>query len=74
MMAQALSVLVKELQSELRQGMLGYFEPFFELVGSMAEGTRIGLANELDLVLKFKALFTLTDMIFTDRLSGFCTE
>ena len=54
-MAQALTVLVNELQSELRLGMLGDFEPFFELVGSMAEGTRIGLANELDLVLKFKA-------------------
>ena len=54
-MAQALTVLVNELQSELKEGMLGDFEPFFELVGSMEEGTRIGLANELDLVLKFRA-------------------
>ena len=55
MMAQALASLVMELQSELQHGKLMKFAPFFELVGSMAEGTRIGLANELDLVLKFRA-------------------
>ena len=55
MMAQALASLVTELQSELKHGQLMKFAPFFELVGSMAEGTRIGLANELDLVLKFRA-------------------
>ena len=55
MMTQALASLVMELQSELQHGKLMKFAPFFELVGSMAEGTRIGLANELDLVLKFRA-------------------
>ena len=43
------------LQVELKQGKLKDFIPFFELVGSMEEGTRIGLANELDLALKFQA-------------------
>ena len=55
LMAQSLAVLVQELQSELQHGKLKNFAPYFELVGSMAEGTRIGLANELDLVLKCKA-------------------
>ena len=42
------------IQSRLQKGSLKVFAPFFELVGSMAEGTRIGLANELDLGLKFE--------------------
>ena len=42
------------LQYYLNLGELRAFMPFFELVGSMAEGTRVGLANELDLALKFR--------------------
>ena len=56
MMAQALAIFVTLLQEELQKGPLAAFEPVFELVGSLAEGTRIGLANEQDLAVKFKAL------------------
>ena len=56
MMAQSLTLMVIMIQCELQQGALGAFLPFFELVGSMAEGTRIGIANELDIGMKFKAL------------------
>ena len=37
------------------QRMLPKFKPRFTLVGSMAEGTRVGLANELDISLSFDA-------------------
>ena len=47
--------LVVMIQNELNFGPLKDFLPFFELVGSMAEQTRVGLANELDLGLKFKS-------------------
>ena len=56
MMAQSLTLMVIMIQCELQQGALGAFLPFFELVGSMAEGTRIGIANELDIGMKFKEL------------------
>ena len=55
-MAQSMVLLVIMIQEELQQGALSDFLPFFELVGSIAEGTRIGLANELDLGVKFQAL------------------
>ena len=54
-MAQDLAKFVTLLEQFLQLGALKNFMPFFELVGSMAEGTRIGLANELDLGLKFKS-------------------
>ena len=54
-MAQALARFVQLLETGLQQSQLKDLLPFFELVGSMAEGTRIGLTNELDLVVKFKA-------------------
>ena len=57
-MAQDMIKLVQKLQEHLQKGSLKDLMPFFELVGSMAEGTRIGLANELDLALKFKAWMT----------------
>ena len=53
--AQELMRLVVMHQNELNFGPLKDFLPFFELVGSMAEKTRVGLANELDLGLKFKS-------------------
>ena len=54
-MAQQIAIFVQLLEKGLQQGDLKDLLPFFELVGSMAEGTRIGLANEQDLALKFKA-------------------
>ena len=54
-MAQSLLNLVLMLQVELQLGSLKLLQPFFELVGSMAEGTRIGIPSELDLGFKFKA-------------------
>ena len=56
MVAQSLASLLNELQALLQQGGLSNLGPFLELVGSMAEGTRIGLANEFDVALKFQAL------------------
>lgn len=53
MMVQDLVKFATILHKELLRGVLMDFAPFFELVGSMAEGTRIGLANELDMGLKF---------------------
>ena len=53
-MAQAMTKLVHLLQDGLQGGPLKELSPFLELVGSMAEGTRIGLANELDIHLHFK--------------------
>ena len=55
-MAHALAIFVTLLQIELQEGPLAAFEPVFELVGSLAEGTRIGLPNEQDLAVKFKIL------------------
>ena len=56
MMARDLTQLLKTLEADLRlKGALKEFRPVFELVGSMAEGTRIGLANECDISLKFDA-------------------
>ena len=57
MMVQDLVKFVAILHEELQLGVLKDFAPFFELVGSMAEGTRIGLANELDMGLKFGAWY-----------------
>ena len=55
-MAKDLLDLATTLEADLRRGAFAAFEPKFKLVGSMAEGTRIGLANELDIGLSFKAL------------------
>ena len=55
MMAQELVRFTEQLQDSISFGPMKDMGPFFELVGSIAEGTRIGLANELDLALKFKA-------------------
>ena len=55
MMAQELIRFVTLLEEHMSVGPFEDFKPFFELVGSMAEGTRVGLANELDLALKFKS-------------------
>ena len=54
-MAQALASFVQLLEKGLQKSELKDLSPIFELVGSMAEGTRIGLTNELDLAVKFKA-------------------
>ena len=54
-MAQDMVLLVQMLQDGLQRGALRDFEPSFELVGSMAEATRIGLTNELDVGVKFAA-------------------
>ena len=54
MMSHDLVELTKILQDGLQSGALKQLHPYFELVGSMAERTRIGLANEVDLGLHFK--------------------
>ena len=53
-MSHDLIMLTKSLEDGLQSGALEQWKPYFELVGSMAERTRIGLANELDLGLHFK--------------------
>ena len=54
-MAQQLADFVQLLEERLQQSELKGLVPHFELVGSMAEGTRIGLTNEQDLALKFRS-------------------
>ena len=56
LMATDLLDLASTLERDLQSGTLSGFGPKFKLVGSMAEGTRIGLANELDIGLTFEAL------------------
>ena len=56
MLVQDLIKLANSLEVYLQRGPLHEFKPYFELVGSMCEGTRLNIANELDLSLKFKAL------------------
>ena len=41
-------------------GSLKDLKPFLEVIGSIAEGTRIALANELDLNIKFRTLMSHT--------------
>ena len=53
MLAQDMVSFVTTLQEHLKEGSLKNLRPILELVGSMAERTRIGIANELDLTLKF---------------------
>ena len=53
MVAQDLISLAKTIETDLQRGFLKDLQPKFQLVGSMAEGTRICLANELDLGLIF---------------------
>ena len=53
-MSHDLIMLTKSLEDGLQKGALKQLKPYFELVGSMAERTRIGLANEMDLGLHFK--------------------
>jgi hypothetical protein len=55
-MVQDLLALAKMLQYELRQpnSLMEKFLPTFTLIGSVAEGTRIGIANELDLTVEFE--------------------
>ena len=54
MLAHDLVSFVQTMLYFLKLGPLKEFRPLFELVGSMAEGTRIGIANELDLGMKFQ--------------------
>ena len=70
MMAQELIKFIGLLQDQLYSGPLKNFEPVFEVVGSIAEKTRVGLANEIDVGLKFKswmnqALFKVEEDPFT---------
>ena len=58
LMFQDLLSLSKKLEKDLckSQGnVMHLLQPQFCLIGSMAEGTRIGLANELDISMVFKA-------------------
>ena len=55
MLAHDLIKLARSLGVSLQQGALKKFKPCLELVGSMCEETRLNIANELDLSLKFKA-------------------
>ena len=43
--------LEREMKTALKE-----FDPEFQMSGSMTEGTRLGLANELDIGLIFNAL------------------
>ena len=52
------------LQEYLCQGPLKDYGPKFELVGSMAEGTRIGVPNELDLGFSFQYLKQMENIPF----------
>ena len=75
-MAQELITFVGILQNQLNLGPLKDFLPFFELVGSMAEQTRVGLANEIDIGLKFEswmnqALFKVEEDPFTLKKAGY---
>ena len=45
--------LAKDLESEMATSTMALMRPRFVLVGSVAEGTRIGLGNELDLTVTF---------------------
>ena len=53
MLAHDLVNFVQTILHFLQLGALKEFCPLFELVGSMAESTRVGIANELDLGMKF---------------------
>lgn len=53
MLAHDLVSFVQTILHFLQLGALKEFCPLFELVGSMAESTRVGIANELDLGMKF---------------------
>ena len=54
-MAHDMLEFTKTFEEDFRQGSLKEFAPQLELVGSMTEGTRIGLANEVDLGIHFTA-------------------
>ena len=65
-----LLLVCKSLEFQLTKcsELMGELKPRFTLVGSIAEGTRLGLANELDLSVKFhgwpEGTFRITDDIF----------
>ena len=54
MISQSLLAICQSLEEDFQNGPLSALQPYFELVGSMAERTRVGLANELDIGLHFK--------------------
>ena len=56
MMSHDLINLTKKMEVGFQTGPLKNLEPYFELVGSLAERTRIGLSNEIDIHLQFRAL------------------
>ena len=57
LMAEDLREFYVVLQKDLSEGeYLKDLEPEFQVYGSMEEGTRLGLANELDIGMSFKAL------------------
>ena len=45
------------LERKLNRGAMKELQPKFVLVGSAREGTRIGLANEMDVLVKFKKFY-----------------
>ena len=56
-MAEDLREFYVALQDDLSEDeYLKDLEPEFQVYGSMEEGTRLGLANELDIGMSFKAL------------------
>ena len=58
LMVQDLLLLAQKLEHDLGRSspMMQFLRPSFTLVGSVAEGTRIGLGSELDLTVRFLGL------------------
>ena len=56
LMINSLTNLLKTLEADLQKIGMPSLEPEFVLVGSAKEGTRIGLANEMDVLVNFKRL------------------
>ena len=56
------------LERKLNQGDMSELQPKFVLVGSAREGTRIGLANEMDVLVKFRKFESVKEAPF--RVQG----
>ena len=63
-MVHAMVTFTNIMQEFLQEGPLQDLKPKFELVGSIAEGTRICIGNELDLGLSFESLTQHNDVPF----------
>jgi hypothetical protein len=58
-MVQDLLTMMKILEEKMRNypgPLMGYLRPSFKLIGSVVEGTRVGLGNEIDLTVTMQGL------------------